>query len=122
MEVFGPLSLQALERDELRRKVEGFLPTADVAFLDEIFKAPFFFKKYIVFWLFFWGFEFFFVFCFFWLGGVEVVFGLVFLVLLVRPFCLACFRSGFGVCALAFLKKRLPTKDFLDLIFTYMIK
>lgn len=38
-EVFGPLSLQALEKDELRRKVEGFLPTADVAFLDEIFKA-----------------------------------------------------------------------------------
>ena len=33
------MSLQALEKDELRRKVEGFLPTADVAFLDEIFKA-----------------------------------------------------------------------------------
>jgi len=38
-EVFGPLSLRALENDELRRKVEGYLPTADVAFLDEIFKA-----------------------------------------------------------------------------------
>mmetsp|Transcript_111 Transcript_111/g.362 ORF Transcript_111/g.362 Transcript_111/m.362 type:complete len:586 (+) Transcript_111:2-1759(+) len=38
-EVFGPLSLKALENDELRRKVEGFLPTADVAFLDEVFKA-----------------------------------------------------------------------------------
>jgi len=38
-EMFGPLSLRALENDELRRKVEGFLPTADVAFLDEVFKA-----------------------------------------------------------------------------------
>jgi len=38
-EVFGPLSLKALENDELRRKVEGFLPDADVAFLDEVFKA-----------------------------------------------------------------------------------
>ncbi|CAJ1373972.1 unnamed protein product [Effrenium voratum] len=38
-EIFGPLSLRALENDELRRKVEGFLPTADVAFLDEVFKA-----------------------------------------------------------------------------------
>lgn len=38
-EVFGPLSLKALENDELRRKVDGFLPDADVAFLDEIFKA-----------------------------------------------------------------------------------
>jgi len=38
-ELFGPLSLQALERDELRRKTEGFLPQADVAFVDEIFKA-----------------------------------------------------------------------------------
>eukprot|EP00435_Cladocopium_sp_Y103_P028053 s1200_g7.t1 len=38
-EVFGPLSLRALENDELRRKVENYLPTADVAFLDEIFKA-----------------------------------------------------------------------------------
>lgn len=38
-EVFGPLSLKALENDELLRKVEGFLPAADVAFLDEVFKA-----------------------------------------------------------------------------------
>jgi MoxR-like ATPase len=38
-EIFGPLSLRALENDEYRRKTEGFLPTASVAFLDEIFKA-----------------------------------------------------------------------------------
>mmetsp|Transcript_58494 Transcript_58494/g.136687 ORF Transcript_58494/g.136687 Transcript_58494/m.136687 type:complete len:629 (+) Transcript_58494:116-2002(+) len=38
-ELFGPLSLQALEKDELKRKTEGFLPNADVAFVDEIFKA-----------------------------------------------------------------------------------
>ncbi|CAK0854761.1 unnamed protein product, partial [Prorocentrum cordatum] len=38
-EVLGPLSLKALERDELRRKVKGFLPAAEVAFLDEVFKA-----------------------------------------------------------------------------------
>eukprot|EP00930_Biecheleria_cincta_P037600 TRINITY_DN25826_c0_g1_i1.p1 TRINITY_DN25826_c0_g1~~TRINITY_DN25826_c0_g1_i1.p1 ORF type:complete len:738 (+),score=129.92 TRINITY_DN25826_c0_g1_i1:288-2501(+) len=38
-EIFGPLSLKALENDELRRKVEGFLPDAEVAFLDEVFKA-----------------------------------------------------------------------------------
>mmetsp|Transcript_24947 Transcript_24947/g.36591 ORF Transcript_24947/g.36591 Transcript_24947/m.36591 type:complete len:891 (-) Transcript_24947:339-3011(-) len=38
-EIFGPLSLRALENDEYRRVTEGFLPTASVAFLDEIFKA-----------------------------------------------------------------------------------
>lgn len=38
-ELFGPLSLSALERDEYVRKVDGYLPTASVAFLDEIFKA-----------------------------------------------------------------------------------
>jgi MoxR-like ATPase len=38
-EIFGPLSLRALENDEYKRCTEGFLPTATVAFLDEIFKA-----------------------------------------------------------------------------------
>jgi MoxR-like ATPase len=38
-EIFGPLSLRALENDEYKRCTEGFLPKASVAFLDEIFKA-----------------------------------------------------------------------------------
>lgn len=38
-EIFGPLSLRALENDEYLRCIDGFLPTANVAFLDEIFKA-----------------------------------------------------------------------------------
>ena len=38
-ELFGPLSLAALERDEYVRNTEGYLPTASVAFLDEIFKS-----------------------------------------------------------------------------------
>lgn len=38
-EIYGPLSLKALENDEYRRCTTGFLPTASVAFLDEIFKA-----------------------------------------------------------------------------------
>jgi MoxR-like ATPase len=39
-ELFGPLSLSALrERDVYERRVEGFLPDAELAFLDEVFKA-----------------------------------------------------------------------------------
>ncbi len=38
-ELFGPLSLKALEDDRYERLIEGYLPTAGVAFLDEVFKA-----------------------------------------------------------------------------------
>lgn len=38
-ELFGPLSLQALDDDRYERLTDGFLPTAQVAFLDEVFKA-----------------------------------------------------------------------------------
>jgi MoxR-like ATPase len=38
-EIFGPLSLAALERDVFQRNVKGYLPTCYFAFLDEIFKA-----------------------------------------------------------------------------------
>ncbi len=38
-ELFGPLSLKALEQDRYERLLDGYLPTAGVAFIDEIFKA-----------------------------------------------------------------------------------
>eukprot|EP00435_Cladocopium_sp_Y103_P050008 s423_g15.t1 len=38
-EILGPISLLALQEDKVLRKVKNYLPEADVAFLDEIFKA-----------------------------------------------------------------------------------
>jgi MoxR-like ATPase len=38
-EIFGPLSLSSLQSDIFSRKVDGYLPTANVSFLDEIFKS-----------------------------------------------------------------------------------
>jgi MoxR-like ATPase len=38
-ELFGPLSLKALEHDRYERLVDAYLPTASIAFLDEVFKA-----------------------------------------------------------------------------------
>ena len=38
-ELFGPVSLQQLKQDQYVRKTKGYLPQAQFAFLDEIFKA-----------------------------------------------------------------------------------
>lgn len=38
-EVFGPISITELKKDNLLRRTEGFLPQSDFAFLDEIWKS-----------------------------------------------------------------------------------
>jgi MoxR-like ATPase len=38
-ELFGPLSMKALEEDQFIRQTKGYLPECQVAFIDEIFKA-----------------------------------------------------------------------------------
>ena len=35
-ELFGPLSMRALEDDKYARQTDGYLPKANVAFVDEI--------------------------------------------------------------------------------------
>lgn len=38
-EIFGPVSIKQLKKDNFKRKTENFLPTTHVAFLDEIWKS-----------------------------------------------------------------------------------
>lgn len=38
-EICGPVSLKSLENDEYKRITKGYLPTANIAFLDEIWKS-----------------------------------------------------------------------------------
>jgi MoxR-like ATPase len=38
-EIWGPYSIKGLENDQMVRKLDGYLATADLAFIDEIWKA-----------------------------------------------------------------------------------
>ncbi|MEI0567723.1 AAA family ATPase [Brachyspira pulli] len=38
-DIFGPISLEELKKDKYIRKIEGYLPDSDFAFLDEIWKS-----------------------------------------------------------------------------------
>lgn len=38
-EVFGPVKLSKLKKDKFERRIDGSLPTANFAFIDEVFKA-----------------------------------------------------------------------------------
>ena len=38
-ELFGPFSIRALENDRYERQIERYMPTAEICFLDEVFKA-----------------------------------------------------------------------------------
>ncbi len=38
-EIFGPYSIEEMKNDKLKRKVDSYLPTSNIAFLDETFKA-----------------------------------------------------------------------------------
>ncbi len=38
-EIFGPIDIKAFQEGSYKRRMEGMLPTAEVVFLDEVFKA-----------------------------------------------------------------------------------